>query len=132
MVVASPALTDGPRLAPQTPADSRTWDGDEASKGMDPAPNTAAGAGKAIRVRVSFDDDAGNAESVTSQPTETVDVNPLRATMEAAPAPHDGQSSFTFELRFNEEPKQSLSYKPLSDHASTVTGGAVDAGRGTR
>ena len=104
---------------------------DEASKGKDPAPNTAVEAGKAIRVRVSFDDDAGNAESVTSQPTETVDVSPLRATMEAAPEPHDGQSSFTFELRFNEEPKQSLSYKPLSDHASTVTGGEVDAGRGT-
>ena len=39
------------------------------------------------------------------------------------PAFHDGESVFTFELRFSEE--FGISYKTLRDHAFTVTGGAV-------
>ena len=52
---------------------------------------------------------------------------PLTAVSEAAPASHDGQNGFTFELRFSEE--LSLSYKTLRDHAFTVTGGTVTKAR---
>ena len=77
---------------------------------------TEADEGRSIRVRVSFADDAGNSETVTSAPT-------LMAGIHAAPASHDGESVFTFELRFSEE--FGLSYKTLRDHAFTVTGGTV-------
>ena len=78
--------------------------------------------GKAIKVRVTFTDDAGNDETLTSEATEAV-KQPLTASIENAPDSHDGQSVFTFELRFNEE--FGLSYRILQDHAFTVTGGAA-------
>ena len=77
---------------------------------------TEADEGRSIRVRVSFTDDAGNSETVTSAPT-------LMAGIRAAPASHDGENVFTFELRFSEE--FGISYKTLRDHAFTVTGGTV-------
>ena len=86
---------------------------------------TASEQGKAIRVRVTFEDDAGNAESVTGQSTEAVAAKPLTAGIHDQPTSHDGQSAFTFELRFSETPKESFSYKTLRDHAFTVTGGEV-------
>ena len=86
---------------------------------------TASEQGKAIRVRVTFDDDAGNAESVTSQSTEAVAAKPLTAGIHDQPTSHDGQSGFTFELRFSETPKDDFSYRTLRDHAFTVTGGEV-------
>ena len=86
---------------------------------------TASEQGKAIRVRVTFDDDAGNAESVASQSTEAVAARPLTAGIHDQPTSHDGQSGFTFELRFSETPKDDFSYRTLRDHAFTVTGGEV-------
>ena len=82
--------------------------------------------GKAISVRVSFTDDAGNEEASTSVATDAVEAAPpppLTASLENAPAYHDGSSAFTFELRFSEE--FGISYKTLRDHAFTVTGGTV-------
>ena len=113
--------------------------------------------GKPIQVRVTFTDDAGNAESVTSyaklsappliipdeepppKSTETREAReaqgeqesaetPLTAAIHDAPESHDGQEDFTFELRFSEEPKEGFSSLTLRDHAFTVTGG--DGGRG--
>ena len=85
------------------------------------------GKGKAIQIRVSFSDDAGNEDSLTSAATNAVAV-PLTASLENTTDTHDGQNVFTFELRFSEE--FSLSYKTLRDHALTVSGGAVEnAGR---
>ena len=80
------------------------------------------GEGKTIRVRVSFTDDAGNEESLTSEATDAVAV-PLTASLENTPDTHDGENVFTFELGFSEE--FSLSYKVLRDHAFTVAGGTV-------
>ena len=77
---------------------------------------TEADAGRPIRVRVSFTDGGGNSETVISAPT-------LMAGMYSAPVSHDGESVFTFELRFSEE--FGIGYKTLRDHAFTVTGGAV-------
>ena len=81
--------------------------------------------GLAITVRVSFTDDAGNQESLTSTATTTVapQPTPLTASVQNAPASHDGQSAFTFEFRFSEE--FPISYRTLQDHAFTVTGGVV-------
>ena len=81
--------------------------------------------GKAIKVRVSFTDDAGNSESLTSVSTAAVEdaPAPLTAQFLDAPSSHDGETAFTFELRFSEE--FNLSYATLRDHAFTVTGGSV-------
>ena len=87
--------------------------------------------GKTIKVKVTFDDDAGNEETLTSAataavaaaPSATPAATPLTASHEDAPASHDGQDSFTFKLRFSEE--VALSYLTLKDRAFTVTGGSV-------
>ena len=81
--------------------------------------------GKAVKVRVSFTDDAGNEETLTSAATTTVIAAPTPLTTEFldTPGSHDGQAAFTFELRFSEH--FGLSYKTLRDHAFTVTGGEV-------
>ena len=50
---------------------------------------------------------------------------PLTASIHDEPSSHDGQSEFTFELQFSEEPKEDFSYKTLRDHAFTVTRGTV-------
>ena len=82
--------------------------------------------GKAISVTVSFTDDRGNGEELTSAATAAVEADPLpplTASLENIATSHDGENAFTFELRFSEE--FSLSYKNLRDHAFTVTGGTV-------
>ena len=113
--------------------------------------------GKAIQVRVTFTDDAGNAESLTSyavlsvppliipdeeeqeepetreareaQGEQEAAETPLTAAIHDAPESHDGQEDFTFELRFSEEPKEDFSYQTLRDHAFTVKGGTVAGAR---
>ena len=50
---------------------------------------------------------------------------PLTATIHDEPSSHDGQTAFTFELRFSETPKPDFSYTTVRDHTFTVTGGAV-------
>ena len=104
--------------------------------------------GKPIQVRVTFTDDAGNAESLTSYaklsappliipdeepPPESTEKSeaPLTAAIHDAPESHDGQEDFTFELRFSEEPTEGFSSLTLTlrDHAFTVTGGTVEGAR---
>ena len=81
--------------------------------------------GKTIKAQVSFNDDAGNEETLTSTATSEVAAvpSPLTVSLENSPASHSGQDAFTFELQFSEEFK--LSYKTLRDHAFTVDGGTV-------
>ena len=84
--------------------------------------------GKSIKVKVSFTDEAGNAESLTSAATVAVVPRPpLTASFQSKPSTHDGQTAFTFELHFSEE--FGISYQTLRDHAFTVTGGAVAKAR---
>ena len=54
-------------------------------------------------------------------------VAPLKASLENVPSEHDGESVFTFRLRFSEDP--AVSYTVLRDEAFSVTGGAVQAAR---
>ena len=84
--------------------------------------------GKALKVRVTFTDDAGNEESLTSTATAAV-TKPLTAAIHDAPESHDGSASFNFELRFSETPKDDFSYVTLRDHALVVTGGTVTKAR---
>ncbi len=85
----------------------------------------AIDAGKIIKVRVSFTDDEGDDESLTSAATDTVELPPLTASVHNVPSSHNGQDSFTFELRFSADPKPAFSYTTVRDHAFTVTGGLV-------
>ena len=87
---------------------------------------TAEEESHAIQVWVSFTDDRGNGEELTSAATGPVaglPPPPLTAVSENAATSHDGSGAFTFELHFSEE--FGLSYKTLRDHAFTVTNGAV-------
>ena len=85
----------------------------------------AADAGKTIKVRVSFTDDDGNEESVTSATTAAVTQPPMTATFHDEPSSHDGATAFTFELRFSESPAASFGFATVQNHAFTVTGGSV-------
>ena len=80
---------------------------------------------KTIKVRVTFRDDADNAESLTSMATTAVaarPTSPLTASFANVPADHDG-SNFTFDLNFSEN--VNAGYARIRDHAFTVSGGAI-------
>ena len=83
--------------------------------------------GKAVKVRVSFNDDDGNAETLTSEATVAVAALPspplLTVSVENAAQSHDGQATFTFEIRFSEE--FTLSYETLKSHAFEATDGTI-------
>ena len=81
--------------------------------------------GKALRVKVTFTDDAGNEESLTSKATGQVAaaLSPLTVSLQNFPASHNGTDVFTFEIRFSEH--FALSYRTLRDHAFMVDGGTV-------
>ena len=85
--------------------------------------------GKAIKVSVSFTDDAGSDEELTSAATGAVAVAvvnpPLTASAQNVPLSHDGSGTFIFELRFSDELAPDFSYVAMRDHALTVTGGSV-------
>ena len=80
---------------------------------------TANEEGDTIQVRVSFNDDKGNAESRTSVATDAVAGKPvpLTASFSNMPDSHDGSGEFTFDLTFSEN--FPLSYRTLRDHAFT-------------
>ena len=81
--------------------------------------------GNSIKVKVSFTDDAGNEETLTSAATSEVAAAPslLTVSLESSPASHNGTDVFTFQIRFSEEFK--LSFRTLRDHAFAVDGGVV-------
>ena len=83
--------------------------------------------GAAITVRVTFTDDAGNEETLTSAATEAVapPLPPLTASFHDVPAEHDGESEFSFELRFSENFAGELSPETLRDRALKTTYASV-------
>ena len=87
--------------------------------------------GKTIKVQVTFNDDAGNAESLTSTATTPIAAQPaetpavlLTASFANVPADHNG-SNFTFQLSFSENVE--AGYARIRDHAFTVTGATIDS-----
>ena len=85
--------------------------------------------GQTIKVRVSFTDDQGNGETLTSEATGQVEAapepDPLTATW-SPPASHDG-TEFTFPLSFNKP--VALSYANLRDVIIQADGGSVTKSR---
>ena len=80
---------------------------------------------KTIKVRVTFRDNADNAESLTSVATTAVAAQPtslLTASFANVPADHNG-SNFTFQLSFSENVE--AGYARIRDHAFTVTGATI-------
>ena len=71
---------------------------------------------------------AGNAAASFSGQDVTNDTQAavqLTASAHDVPTAHDGSTTFTFEVRFTETPREGFGYKTLRDHAFTVTGGEV-------
>ena len=85
----------------------------------------AADEGKELKVRVSFTDDAGYDESLTSAATDAVAARrePLTASFEGMPAEHAGKGSFNFRVAFSDG--ISVSYTTVRDASFRVTGGDV-------
>ena len=83
--------------------------------------------GKTIKVRVTFQDDVGNAESLISGATtavlaRSVPVDALTASFANMPADHNG-GNFTFDLTFSEN--VNAGYARIRDDAFTVSGGTI-------
>ena len=83
-------------------------------------------AGRSVRVRVSFTDDAGYGETAESEGAAIPHPAPLTGSFAAStvPASHDGPTAFTLELVFSEEPHD-LGYAAVRDHVLSVVGGTV-------
>ena len=80
-----------------------------------------------IRVRVTFTDDRGNAETITSVATDPVAARPTPAVLVTAsfsnvPADHNG-GNFTFDLNFSENVL--AGYARIRDDAFTMDGGDI-------
>ena len=90
---------------------------------------TATEEGDTIQVRVTFTDDEGNSESLTSVATDAVAAKPvpLTASFSNAPASHDGSAEFTFQVLFSED--VGISYVNMRDDAFTVTDGDVQTAK---
>ena len=89
----------------------------------------SADQGRTIKVQVTFSDDAGNAESLTSTATTAVAAQPaetpvalITASFANVPADHNGDN-FTFQLNFSEN--VNAGYARIRDHAFTVDGATI-------
>ena len=91
----------------------------------------AADEGKTVKVRVSFTDDRGHQETLTSTATAAVTAapSPLTVSVESAPTSHNGSEAFRIRVAFSETPRSGFSYTTMRDHAFTVTGGDVTGAR---
>ena len=78
--------------------------------------------------RAVANDRARNCERV---PTREPSLPPLTASFEGAPAAHDGQSLFSFDLVFDEDFPGRLDYRTLRDGAFVVENGRVREARRT-
>ena len=80
-----------------------------------------------VSVTVSFTDDDGFAESVTSEEVYVQPPSPLYGGFVAGTVPdeHDGDNAFKFEIRFSEEPN--LGFAAVRDHVLDITNGEVSA-----
>ena len=99
--------------------------------------------GKEVWVVVSFTDDADNAESVPSNKyiispaieeqqgddgsaAECESEEGLFAEFPDWPRTHDGETPFTFDLCFTQEPARGLSFRTIRDYLFEVTEGTID------
>ena len=90
--------------------------------------------GERLKVRVSFTDDAGHAESLTSAATDAVAARPapLTASFEDVPVAHDGESAFTLRIASSDRLSM-MNGRRLREDVVAVSGGrATSAGRVNR
>ena len=80
-------------------------------------------------LRVTDDEGLFAEDSVTVAISGQLPLDPLTASAHDVPAAHDGSTTFTFEVRFSENPRKGFSYKTMRDHAFTVAGGEVTKAR---
>ena len=82
--------------------------------------------GKTIRVKVSFTDDSGNSESLTSVATADVET-PLTAEIRNVPESHNGQNAFTFRILFSEP--VTVGYQGLKEDSFEISNGTITRAR---
>ena len=80
--------------------------------------------GRGLKVRVTYTDDDGYDESVTSEATAAV-ARPLTAHVADVPESHDGTTAFTFGLRFSESSGVDVTAALLRDSVLQVSRGLV-------
>ena len=87
--------------------------------------------GNEIKVRVSFTDDGGSDETVTSAAAYVQSPQPLYGGFDedTVPESHDGATAFTFQIHFSEPPI--LGWRTVRDHVLGVTNGNVSRARRT-
>ena len=83
---------------------------------------TDSGEGKTIKVRVSFTDDGGNDETLTSAATTAVEAN-LTAELQGVPDSHDGSEKFTFRILFSEP--VTAGFAALKEHSFEVSNATI-------
>ena len=90
--------------------------------------------GERLKVRVSFTDDAGNAESLTSAATDAVAARPepLTASFEDVPVAHDGESAFTLRIASSDRLSMMNGRRLREDVVAVAGGRATSAGRVNR
>ena len=90
--------------------------------------------GERLKVRVSFTDDAGNAESLTSAATDAVAARPepLTASFEDVPVAHDGESAFTLRIASSDRLSMMNGQRLREDVVAVSGGRATAAGRVNR
>ena len=79
--------------------------------------------GHDLKVTVSFTDDDGFAESLTSPGVHIQSPQPLYGSFREAPETHDGSATFTVELHFSENPE--LGFQAVRDHVLNLANGSV-------
>ena len=133
LTASTSGISDSDGLTNATFAYQWLTSGDAEIDGATSATNTLVEAdeGKTIKVRVSFTDDAGNEETLTSAVTVAVAAAApaLTVSVESAPTSHNGSDSFRIRIAFSETPESGFSYTTMRDHAFTVTGGDVTGAR---
>ncbi len=87
---------------------------------------TSSEEGKTIQVKVTFTDDRGNSESLTSEATDAVAPKPvpLTASVSGLPETHSGPgTTFQFTLTFSEN--IDAGFRRIRDHAFTLSGADI-------
>ena len=81
---------------------------------------------RALGVRISFTDDAGNQESLTSAATAEVET-PLTAELQNVPEIHNGEDAFTFRVLFSEP--VTADYQALREDSFDISNGTIKRAR---
>ena len=86
-----------------------------------------ADVGNQVSVRVSFTDDTGNEESLTSMELYVQPPPPLYGDFTNVASSHDGEDTFTLEMYFTVEP--TLDFEDVRNNVLSVTNGDITAVR---